>query len=103
MRGTKKPGDNTVTEAKQAVRFFTDLYGDMRLADISKRMAREFRDTIAKVPKNLPEKLKKLPLPKLLARNDLAKYPSRSAVAVNKSLQLLGRHRLEGSKGRPAR
>ena len=90
VRGAKKPGENTVTETTQAVRFFTDLYGDMRVADITKKIAREFRDTIAKVPKNLPKKLRKLPLPKLLERTDLANFPSRGATTINKTVQLLG-------------
>jgi integrase len=89
-RGAKKPGENTVTEAKQTIRFFTDLNGDMRVADITKKIAREFRDTIAKVPKNLPETLRKLPLPRLLERSDLSKYPTRGATTVNKSVQLIG-------------
>src|SRR6185312_17269446 len=81
---------NTVTEANQAVRYFKELYGDMRVADITKKAAREFRDTIAKVPKNLPEALRKLPLPRLLERSDLSKYPARGATTINKSVQLLG-------------
>ena len=90
VRGSKKPSENTVTEAKQAVRFFTDLYGDMRVADITKKTAREFRDTIAKVPKNLPMTLRKMPLPKLLERGDLSNYPARGATTINKAVQLLG-------------
>src|SRR6185312_8034051 len=81
---------NTVTEANQAVRYFKELYGDMRVADITKKAAREFRDTIAKVPKNLPETLRKLPLPRLIERSDLSKYPARGATTINKTVQLLG-------------
>ncbi|MGY4306255.1 integrase [Bradyrhizobium sp. USDA 4369] len=90
VRGSKKPSENTVIEARQAVRFFTELHGDMRVADITKRTAREFRDAIAKVPKNLPEALRKLLLPKLLERDDLSKYPARGATTINKAVQLLG-------------
>ncbi len=90
VRGSKKPSDNAVTEAQQAVRFFTDLFGDMRVADITKKTAREFRDTIAKVPKNLPAAWRKMPLPQLLARPDLANYPARGATTINKGVQLLG-------------
>lgn len=90
VRGAKKPGENTVTETTQAVRFFTDLYGDMLVADITKKIAREFRDTIAKVPKNLPKALRKLPLPTLLERSDLSKFPARGATTINKTVQLLG-------------
>ena len=90
VRGSKKPGENTVTEANQAVRYFKELYGDIRIADITKKAARGFRDTIAKVPENLPEALRKLPLPRLLERSDLCKYPARGATTINKSVQLLG-------------
>lgn len=38
MRGSKKPSENTVTEANQAVRYFKELYGDMRLAEITRRV-----------------------------------------------------------------
>lgn len=90
VRGSKKPSENTVTEARQAVRFFTELYGDMRVADITKKVAREFANTVAKVPKNLPVALRKLPLPQLLARPDLSQYPTRGATTINKAVQLLG-------------
>jgi hypothetical protein len=90
VRGSKKPGDNTVIETAQAVRYFTDLYGDIRVANITKKIARDFRDTIAKVPKNLPKALRKLPLPQLLERPDLSKFPSRGATTINKTVQLLG-------------
>jgi integrase len=90
VRGSKKPSENTVTEANQAVRYFKELFGHMRLADITRRVAREFRDKVAKVPKNLPADLRKLPLSKLLERTDLASFPSRGATTVNKTVQLLG-------------
>ena len=56
---------------------------------MSKAHARAFRDTLIKVPKALPGKLAKLPLPELLKR-DLTGFPQRSAQTVNKSLNLLG-------------
>lgn len=88
-RGARKPGDNTIIEAEQAVRYFTELHGDMRLADITRGKAREFRDAIAKVPKGLPANLRKLPLPKLLER-DLSAFPLRHATTINKTLQIIG-------------
>lgn len=88
-RGARKPGDNTIIEAEQAVRYFTELHGDMRLADITRGKAREFRDAIAKVPKRLSANLRKLPLPKLLER-DLTAFPLRHATTINKTLQILG-------------
>lgn len=88
-KGARKPGDNMIIEAEQAVRYFTELHGDMRLADITRGKAREFRDAIAKVPKGLPANLRKLPLPKLLER-DLSAFPLRHATTINKTLQIIG-------------
>jgi integrase len=88
-RGAKKPGTNTVTEVEQAVRYFSELHGDMHLAHITRAKAREWRDAIAKAPKGLPSKLRKLPLPKLLER-DLSAYPLRDVTTINKMIQLIG-------------
>jgi integrase len=88
-KGAKKPSSNTVVEAEQAVRYFKELTGDMRLGDITRETARKLRDEIAKVPRALPVTLRKLPLPKLLER-DLSGYQPRSATTVNKLLTLLG-------------
>jgi hypothetical protein len=59
-RVAKNPGTNTITEVDQAVRYFIELHGDMRLADITRAKAREWRDAIAKAPKGLPAKLRRL-------------------------------------------
>lgn len=85
----KKPNNNSITEAKQAVRYFKELHGDLRLGEITRRKAREFRDAVAKVPKNLTEDLRSLPLPKLLER-DLTSFAPREASTVNKIVQVLG-------------
>jgi integrase len=61
----------------------------MHLADITRAKAREWRDAIAKAPKGLPSKLRKLPLPKLLER-DLSAYPLRDVTTINKMIQLIG-------------
>ncbi|WP_416194148.1 hypothetical protein [Nitrobacter sp. TKz-YC01] len=85
----KKPNSNTVTEAEQAVRYFTELHGDLRLGEITREKAREFRDAVAKVPSALPRGLRKLPLPELLKR-DLSDRTPRAATTVNKIVQILG-------------
>jgi len=89
VKGGKRPKANTIIGAEQAVRYFKELHGDMRLGEITRETARRFRDEIAKVPKGLPPNLRKLPIPKLLER-DLSKYPPRTASTVNKMLNLLG-------------
>jgi hypothetical protein len=48
------------------------------------------RDSFPDVPKKLSAELRKLPLPKLLERTDLAALPSHGATTVNKSVRLLG-------------
>jgi integrase len=85
----KKPNANTVTEAEQAVRYFQELHGDLRLGEITREKAREFRDAVAKVPASLPRTLRKLPLRELLKR-DLTGFKPRSAATVNKIMQVLG-------------
>jgi hypothetical protein len=44
---------------------------------------------LAKLPKALPTRLSKMPLPELL-QQDLSPYPKRTAQTVNKALALLG-------------
>lgn len=85
----KKPNANTITEAEQAVRYFKELHGDLRLGEITREKAREFRDAVAKVPASLPRDLRKLALPELLKR-DLSKFKPRMATTVNKIVQVLG-------------
>ena len=85
----KRPNANTVTEAAQAVRYFQELHGDLRLGEITREKAREFRDAIAKVPSGLPQKLRKLSLPRLIEQ-DLSGFRPRMATTVNKIIQVLG-------------
>lgn len=85
----KKPNANTITEAEQAVRYFKELHGDLRLGEITREKAREFRDAVAKVPASLPRDFRKLALPELLKR-DLSKFKPRMATTVNKIVQVLG-------------
>ena len=88
-RGAKRPRSGTVLEARKALDRFIELHGDLPVTSVSKAHARAFRDTLIKVPKALPGKLAKLPLPELL-NCDLSGFPQRSAQTVNKSLNLLG-------------
>jgi len=85
----KKPNANTVTEAEQAVRYFKELHGDLRLGEVTREKAREFRDAVAKVPSSLPRDYRKLKLRELL-KKDLSAFKPRSAATVNKIVQVLG-------------
>ncbi len=85
----KKPNANTITEAEQAVRYFKELHGDLRLGEITREKARQFRDAVAKVPSALPRELRNIPLLELLNR-DLSGFKPRAATTVNKIVQILG-------------
>lgn len=88
-QSAKKPNANTITEAEQAVRYFKELHGDLRLGEITREKAREFRDAAARVPSALPRNLRKLRLPELL-KQDLSGFKPRMAATVNKIVQVLG-------------
>ncbi len=87
-RGGKKPSDRTLMEASYAVRRLTEWHGDIRLGDFTRELARDFRDALATVPTRLPDKLKRLPMRELLAK-DLKAYPPVHAATVNKTLTIL--------------
>lgn len=87
-RGAKKPGDNTVREAEHAVRRFREWHGDLRLGDITREKARDFRDALARVPTRLKRHLLKLPLREVLKHPE-AVGPAAYAGTINKSLLLI--------------
>lgn len=87
--GARKPGPNTVREAQHAVRRFTEWHGDMRLGDITREKAREFKEALARVPTRLPRKLLALSMREVLKHPDAIGQPVH-ANTVNKALHLLG-------------
>jgi integrase len=84
----RRPREISIAEAQRAVQRFIEMFGDLDMSTITKAQARQYRDAIAKVPKRLPHKLAKLPLPELLKR-DLSAYEPRNAQTVNKNLNLI--------------
>jgi hypothetical protein len=82
-----KPAGRTKTEAKTALRQFTEMHGDLPVLSIKKAHARAFRDALAKLPKNLTAEQKKVPLPVLIER---ATGATRQPQTINKTLNLLG-------------
>ncbi len=48
-RGGKKPSDRTLLEASYAVRRLTEWHGDIRLGDLTRELARDFRDALVAV------------------------------------------------------
>lgn len=88
-RGTRKPSDRTLLEADNAIRRFKEMHGDIRLGDITRERAREFRDALARMPTRLPEKLRKLPIREILRAPEVSKFPPPHGNTVNKVLNLL--------------
>lgn len=88
-RGSKKPSERTLLEASYAVRRFTELHGDLPLGEITREQARAFRDALARTPTRLPNRLRRLPLPKLLAAKEAVGLPPPHASTVNKAVTLL--------------
>lgn len=86
--GARRPQPSSVAEAERSARRFIELHGDLPIAAITKAHARAFRDALVRLPKALPARLGRLPLPTLL-KEDLGKYPRRNAQTVNKTLALL--------------
>ena len=89
-KGARKPNTGSIREAEYGCRRFIEWHGDLRLGDIDKAKARDFRDALAKTCIRLKGGLQKLPLRALLANPDLAKFPPVSATTVNKTMNLLG-------------
>ncbi len=87
-KGARQPGPRTILEAEHAVRRFREWHGDLRLGNIDKAKARDFRDALAKVRTRLPRDLVKLPLRDLL-KLDLSALPAAHANTINKSLNIL--------------
>lgn len=88
VQGGRKPRELTAMEAASAVQRFTELHGDVRIAEITKKRVQDFAAAISAMPSRLPKKLSKLPLPELL-REDLREFPSRAPATINKAFTLL--------------
>ncbi|BBF92075.1 site-specific integrase [Blastochloris tepida] len=87
--GEETPAPRTVQEADHAVRRFVELHGDLRVREITRKHAREFRDTMMKLPTRLPGYLKQLPLPELLAQPAVEKLSKPNVATINKAMGLL--------------
>ncbi|WP_246672856.1 MULTISPECIES: site-specific integrase [unclassified Mesorhizobium] len=87
-RGGKQSSPHTLREAERAVRYFTQWHGDLRLGDIGKEKARDFRNALAKMPTRMTDKQRALPLRELLAGH-LGVHEAVHAASVNKYLNLL--------------
>jgi integrase len=88
-RGGRKASATSIVEAERAVRYFTQWHGDLRLADITKDKAREFRNALAQLPKKISNKQRALPL-RILLKETAGAAETIHATSVNKYLVLLG-------------
>jgi integrase len=88
VKGTRQPSSRTLLEAEHAVRRFREWHGDLRLGDIDKAKARDFRDALIRVRTRLPRKLIKLPIRDLL-KLDFSDLPTAHANTINKSQSIL--------------
>ena len=57
-----KPGDKARDDNKLYIDAFIGQFGDLPVSQITRAMVREFRDLLAKRPRNMPRDLRKLPL-----------------------------------------
>jgi integrase len=87
-KGAKNPGRNALREAEHALRRFCEWHGDLRLGNIDKAKARDFRDALARVRTRLPHDVLKLPL-RDLVKWDMSSLPAAHANTINKSVSLL--------------
>ncbi|BAU92835.1 lambda integrase-like/DNA breaking-rejoining enzyme [Methylorubrum populi] len=75
-------------EAERSVRRLKEWHGDIRLGDLTREKAREFKDALARVPTRLPADLRRLPMRDLL-KQELKGYPTQHAAPINKTLNIL--------------
>jgi hypothetical protein len=65
----RKPRARSAAEAERAVQRFVELHGDLAVTAITKANGRALRDALALLPKALPERFSRLPLPELLKQD----------------------------------
>jgi len=70
-----KPAKKTRDDNKKYLDYFIDLNGDIRVKQITKKVIRDFRDELAKRPRNMPRKIAQLPLQDQIAWG--LKHPDR--------------------------
>ncbi len=85
----RQPPAQTERDWRLVVRRFTELHGDHSVDTISKAHVREFKDALLQIPKVLPRKIQKLPLPKILGATKGSNQLTLSAGAVTKQLKAL--------------
>ena len=56
------PGEKAKADNRLYVGRFIDLYGDLPIASVTRKMIRDFRDVLTKCPRNPPKGIAKLPL-----------------------------------------
>ncbi len=82
----RDPREKTKREWATAVRRFCELHGDLPADAITRAHVRQFKDALVKLPSALPHRVRKLPLPKIIAAAKGDDRPKLSRAAVGKQL-----------------
>jgi hypothetical protein len=61
----RNPATGTLAEYDRAIRLFIELHGDMPVAEIKRRHARQFVEALQDLPRHRPGNLQRAPLPEL--------------------------------------
>lgn len=91
FEGWKKertPSPNTLAEYARAIALFKELHGDMRIADIRRNHAREFREALQLVPRHRSGVLRSLSLRELAEWGE--KHPDAQKIAAPTINKLIG-------------
>lgn len=89
LPGMKVPRQTSAAEAEYCIRRFRELHGDPRIGAITREQARSFCDALWRLPTRLPDEIERQPLPAIIARADIAKYPRRSSGTLGKHITLI--------------
>ena len=88
-RGHTKARVKSQDEFGSAIRRFVAAFGDMPVATVDRKTAREFRNLLLKLPAQVPKPLRDLPLREQARQAEAQKLPRLSPRTVKKQLQAL--------------
>src|SRR6516165_4546915 len=84
----RDPQPGVFAEYERAIRLFTELHGDLPIAQIKRSHARQFREALQDVPRHRSGELLHMPLPELTAWG--RKHPEAQKIATSTLNKLLG-------------
>jgi integrase len=87
----RKPPGKTPQEWATAIRRFSEVVGqDIGVRSITKAHAREYRDALLKMPRNLTNAMRTMTVPEIIAATEGKDMPRLAGRAVNKNIGALG-------------